>query len=178
MVSLCELHNVVRLVRGSKRLRQRINHTVDRKHCHERHERRRFRPRPAMEIMQNFSESGNYLNEIISRAEKLNALKGPLVFTIVASRSHMSPETEQLINSYKEKNGEIALISIGSSLKLCLVAEGAAHVYPRLAPTMEWDTAAGHAVAIFAGKKVNNFNTGLPMQYNKENLLNPWFIVE
>ncbi len=68
-------------------------------------------------------------------------------------------------------HGEVNMISAGSSLKLCLVAEGKAQVYPRLAPTMEWDTAAGHAVAKFAGCQVYDFKTNTELQYNKENLL-------
>ena len=68
-------------------------------------------------------------------------------------------------------------ISSGSSLKFCLVAEGAADVYPRFAPTMEWDTAAAHAVAMYVGKNVINTATNEPLSYNKENLLNPFFVV-
>ena len=119
-----------------------------------------------------------FLSRLIAASQKLDQLSTPGVYTIVASRSHMSPETEDFINQCKLKNGQVELISKGSSLKLCLVAESSAHVYPRLAPTMEWDTAAGHAIAKFAGKHVNIFKTGLPMSYNKENLLNEWFIVE
>jgi 3'(2'), 5'-bisphosphate nucleotidase len=96
----------------------------------------------------------------------------------VASRSHNTPETEAFINKQKEKYPIVELISSGSSLKLCLVAEGAADVYPRLAPTMEWDTAAGQAIAQAAGKQVLDYKTGKPMLYNKENLLNEWFVVE
>ena len=69
------------------------------------------------------------------------------------------------------------LISKGSSIKLCLIAERKAHVYPRVAPTMEWDTAAAHAVAKFAGCQVLNYDNRLELIYNKENLLNPSFIV-
>ena len=68
-------------------------------------------------------------------------------------------------------------MSKGSSLKFCLIAEGAADVYPRFAPTMEWDTAAGHALVRATGKEVFQYGTSLPLQYNKENLYNPWFIV-
>ena len=71
--------------------------------------------------------------------------------TVVASRSHGSPATEALIAHWEAKHGEIERVSMGSSLKICLVAEGRAHAYPRVAPTMEWDTAAGHAVALGAG---------------------------
>lgn len=111
------------------------------------------------------------------RAKKLGNLALPDVYTIVASRSHLSAETEVFINNCKDKYHEIALVSMGSSLKLCLVAEGKAHVYPRLAPTMEWDTAAAHAVAKFAGCAVLDFHSREELRYNKENLLNPHFIV-
>jgi 3'(2'), 5'-bisphosphate nucleotidase len=114
----------------------------------------------------------------IQAAEKLPDAAPPEVFTIVASRSHNTPETEEFINEKREKYGTINCVSSGSSIKLCLVAEGKANIYPRLAPTMEWDTAAGHAVAKFAGCKVYDYKTGNELQYNKENLLNPWFVVE
>lgn len=97
---------------------------------------------------------------------------------VVASRSHMSPETEQFVEELKAEGKTIELASSGSSLKLCMVAEGTADVYPRFAPTMEWDTGAAHAVCLEAGRQVNNRETGNPLQYNKEDLLNPWFIVE
>jgi len=102
----------------------------------------------------------------------------PEKYTIVASRSHSSPETETFVEERKKIYGNVNLINAGSSLKLCLVAEGKAHVYPRLAPTMEWDTAAGHAIAKFAGCKVYNYESNDELKYNKENLLNPWFVVE
>ena len=63
-------------------------------------------------------------------------------------------------------------------LKFCLVAEGKADVYPRLGPTMEWDTAAGHALVLEAGARVKVYGQEMDLQYNKENLLNPFFIVE
>lgn len=99
-------------------------------------------------------------------------------FTVVASRSHMSAETADFINDLRKTHNEIKLISSGSSLKLCLVAEGSADIYPRFAPTMEWDTAAGHAVVSGMGKDVIDADTNKPLLYNKENLLNPWFIVK
>lgn len=98
-------------------------------------------------------------------------------YTIVASRSHLSIETEAIIEEKKKEFGSIDIVSKGSSLKLCLVAEGSADYYPRLAPTMEWDTAAGHAIAVAAGCKVIRHDTKTPLKYNKENLLNPWFEV-
>lgn len=97
---------------------------------------------------------------------------------VVASRSHLTPEVEQFVADLKAAGKEVEFLSAGSSLKLCLVAEGAADVYPRFGPTMEWDTGAAHAVALAAGRQVNNHETGTALVYNKENLLNPYFIVE
>ena len=97
---------------------------------------------------------------------------------VVASRSHMSAETEAYIQKVSEQYGELDITTAGSSLKLCLVAEGKADVYPRFAPTMEWDTAAGQAIVEQSGGKVIVAETGERVQYNKENLLNPSFIVE
>lgn len=98
-------------------------------------------------------------------------------FRVVASRSHLSAETQEFIDRLKAAHGEVDTVSAGSSLKLCLVAEGKANVYPRLAPTMEWDTAAGHAIARAAGCTVMQAGTTEPLHYNKENLLNPFFVV-
>lgn len=97
---------------------------------------------------------------------------------VVASRSHMSPETETFINELRRQKGSVELTSVGSSIKICLVAEGTADIYPRFAPTMEWDTAAGHAIAKAAGKELYQTDGTTPLTYNKENLLNPWFIVK
>ena len=91
---------------------------------------------------------------------------------VVASRSHAGPD----LQAFLDKLDDYDVISMGSSLKLCLVAEGAAHLYPRLGPTMEWDTAAAHAVVNAAGGQVENREKE-PLQYNKENLLNPYFMV-
>ncbi len=99
-------------------------------------------------------------------------------YTVVASRSHLSPETELFIETLRVKHGELEFISSGSSIKICLVAEGSADIYPRLAPTMEWDTAAGQAIAENAGCIVTNFHTGLAVTYNKADLLNPHFVVQ
>ena len=98
-------------------------------------------------------------------------------YTIVGSRSHMSAETEDFMNEKKKEKGEVEIISVGSSLKLCMVAEGKADAYPRFAPTMEWDTAAGQAIVEAMGGKVINWKTKSPMLYNRENLLNDWFWV-
>jgi len=95
---------------------------------------------------------------------------------VVSSKSHLSKETQLFIDNLDTK--EVEQISKGSSLKLCMVAEGIADMYPRLAPTMEWDTGASHAIVLESGKKVNIFGEIKSLQYNKENLLNPWFLVQ
>jgi 3'(2'), 5'-bisphosphate nucleotidase len=97
---------------------------------------------------------------------------------VVGSRSHLSNEVLQFVEELRATGKEVDFSSSGSSLKLCLVAEGKADVYPRFGPTMEWDTAAAQAVVMYAGKNVINFETKQPLVYNKQNLLNPWFIVE
>ena len=99
------------------------------------------------------------------------------VFTIVASRSHNSPETEAFIAKEKEKHGNVTTVSAGSSIKFCLVAEGKADVYPRFAPTMEWDTAAGQVIVEETGKHVLLTDGKTPLSYNKKSLLNPGFLV-
>ncbi|OGI45075.1 MAG: 3'(2'),5'-bisphosphate nucleotidase [Candidatus Muproteobacteria bacterium RIFCSPHIGHO2_01_FULL_65_16] len=91
---------------------------------------------------------------------------------VVASRSHAGRETEEFLQSL----GAHDVVSMGSSLKFCLVADGAADVYPRLGPTMEWDTAAAQCVVEEAGGGVTDL-TGRPLAYNKPDLHNPWFIV-
>ena len=98
-------------------------------------------------------------------------------YTIVGSRSHTTPELETFVERCRQKKGDVEFISAGSSLKFCLVAEGTADVYPRTGPTCEWDTAAGQAIAEQAGAVVEDFHSGRPLRYNKEDLLNPWFIV-
>jgi 3'(2'), 5'-bisphosphate nucleotidase len=97
-------------------------------------------------------------------------------FTAVASRSHLSPETEAYLQELRKQQGTLEVVSAGSSLKFCLVAEGRADVYPRFGPTMEWDTAAGHAIVVEAGGTVVRADDKAEMTYNKEDLLNPWFI--
>ena len=114
---------------------------------------------------------------LISQAEKLPTTL-QITNAVVASRSHMSTETEAYIQKVSERYGELTITTAGSSLKLCLVAEGTADVYPRFAPTMEWDTAAGQAIVEQSGGKVIEAKTGDRVRYNKESLLNPFFIVE
>lgn len=118
-------------------------------------------------------------------------------YVVVGSRSHMSPETEAFIANIQTTQPPnspttqlpnlptpqppkppIQILSRGSSLKLCMVAEGLADSYPRFAPTMEWDTAAGDAICRLAACSVVQYPEMTALQYNKENLLNPWFLVE
>ena len=89
----------------------------------------------------------------------------------------MSAETEVFFEQKKKEHEKVEVMVVGSSLKLCMVAEGKADAYPRYAPTMEWDTGAGHAIAKFAGFSVKQYNSSDDVVYNKENLLNPWFLV-
>lgn len=113
----------------------------------------------------------------LSAAAAIPAETAGRPFTVVASRSHMSPETADYIEALRSEYGDIATFSKGSSLKLCMVASGEADCYPRFAPTMEWDTAAGQAVCLAAGCDVLNWETKRPLAYNREDLLNPWFLV-
>lgn len=96
---------------------------------------------------------------------------------VVGSRSHMSDETLNFVSELENNGNRVSIVSKGSSLKFCLVAEGNADIYPRFAPTMEWDTAAGQAICNAVGVKVISEETKKSLAYNKENLLNPWFIV-
>ncbi len=91
---------------------------------------------------------------------------------VVASRSHLNEETQSFLNRLKEPE----IVSMGSSLKFLIIAEGNAHLYPRFAPTMEWDTAAAQIILEEAGGSVVREDTRLPVEYNKENLLNPYFL--
>ena len=121
---------------------------------------------------------GKSWEELTAKAVRMPEAKGHDRFVVVASRSHLTPETEAYIDEVKRTHADVELVSSGSSIKICLVAEGKADVYPRFAPTMEWDTAAGHAIARAAGMEVYQADKEEPLRYNKEKLLNPWFIVE
>jgi 3'(2'), 5'-bisphosphate nucleotidase len=123
------------------------------------------------------------LKEIIKHSDKLPCYETPLdthdsQLVIVGSRSHPSKEFEAFVETMRTQYAKVKVISSGSSLKLCLVAEGKADIYPRLGPTMEWDTAAGQAIVEQANGSVLNYETSEPLQYNKKNLLNSWFIVK
>ena len=112
-----------------------------------------------------------------------HGIKLPLEITrqgyiIAGSRSHMNAETKEYVSYLRGKHQNIEIISSGSSLKICLVAEGRADEYPRFGPTMEWDTAAGHAIVNAVGKKLWLTDFSGELEYNKEDLLNPYFVVK
>ncbi|MCK0204525.1 3'(2'),5'-bisphosphate nucleotidase CysQ [Ornithobacterium rhinotracheale] len=140
---------------------------------------------PCLKWLYFADETGSFKQENITQysefskdlARKLYYQKPQENVVVVASRSHLNEPTEKFIQKLNLKYQSVERISMGSSLKLCLVAESKAHVYPRFAPTMEWDIAAGHAICRFAGVPVVQAETGEPIAYNKENLLNPYFLV-
>jgi len=136
----------------------------------------------AMEGLGSYKGS---VNSVIENLETLISLSDLLPidykredYVIVGSRSHMSAETEVFFDKAKKKHRDVKVLAVGSSLKLCMVAEGKADAYPRYAPTWEWDTAAGHAIAKYAGFSVKQYNSNEDVIYNKKNLLNPWFLVK
>lgn len=158
---------------------------------------------------------GKSADEVVAAAVPCAVRRAPCAppLRVVASRSHCNEETTAFIAALEAEYGEVERVSRGSSLKLCMVAEGAADIYPRIAPTMEWDTAAAHAVVTAAGGQVVQFDPAVvataylsqgaeriphgaerieqektrspgaerhalsPLRYNKENLLNPYFVV-
>lgn len=126
----------------------------------------------------NITSAAHTLADLITSANELPLKTERTDFVVVASRSHMSDETKTFIEEKETEHNSISLLSKGSSLKLCMVAENAADCYPRFAPTMEWDTAAGNAIINAAGGIVIDQTTQEKMKYNKENLLNNWFLAQ
>jgi len=118
------------------------------------------------------------IEELIDKSQKLPLNSNDkTTLTVIGSRSHTSEEFTEFVKQLNQKHENVEFISSGSSLKLCLVAEGKADVYPRFGPTMEWDTAAGQAIVEQAKGTVMEAETNEPLNYNKSNLLNPFFIV-
>ncbi|NVO18274.1 MAG: 3'(2'),5'-bisphosphate nucleotidase CysQ [Bacteroidetes bacterium] len=140
----------------------------------------------ALPLYGAFRVDGSYLkqepfpsfSDILENSSRLPVMLNSEDYVIVASRSHQNEETSNLIQQISASRGKVTFLSKGSSLKFCAVAEGSADYYPRLGPTMEWDTAAGHAIALHAKCQVFNPETSEAIIYNKESLLNPFFIVE
>ncbi|MFT5846827.1 MAG: 3'(2'), 5'-bisphosphate nucleotidase [Psychroserpens sp.] len=117
------------------------------------------------------------LDEVVKHAKTLQTKKKSNQVEVVGSRSHMNQETLDFVENLKTSGKDVTIVSKGSSLKFCLVAEGNADIYPRFAPTMEWDTAAGQAICNAVGVDVISNDTNAALLYNKENLLNSWFLV-
>lgn len=120
------------------------------------------------------------LEVLIASSEKLPVAyelrhKG---YIVVASRSFLNDETKRFIAVLEKTREDVTTLSRGSSLKICAVAEGSADEYPRFAPTMEWDTAAGHAIVRAAGGNIYHIDGITPLTYNKEDLHNPYFVVK
>ncbi len=130
---------------------------------------------PALKTTYMAAEGVGSFKEHEGKQSRLTLQRKPVkgLIRVVGSRSHSSPEFEDYIKRFET----VEIVSKGSSLKFCLVAEGAADIYPRLGLTSEWDTGAGQAVAEIAGARVTQID-GSPLQYNtKEALLNPFFVV-
>lgn len=139
----------------------------------------------------NFDELINKLNDSLIGLKKISVNLTPnSPIKIIGSRNHLNEETEFFISKLKDYFDEVEIVSVGSSLKICLVAEGKADIYPRLGVTNEWDIAAAHAILKFAGGNLFVFDKDLPissyinrsefpsnLKYNKESLKNPYFIV-
>ncbi len=122
-------------------------------------------------------KANSSLENLHREASKLPLERQDKDFTIVASRSHLNPETTQFINEIKKKHDNIRIVSRGSSLKLCMIAEGLADVYPRFGITSEWDIAAGHAVVTAAGGRVVAIaDESQELSYNNKQMENPPFI--
>jgi len=118
------------------------------------------------------------IKELMEVAVRLPLISDRVTYRVIGSRSHMDERTMRFIDSLRKEHPELEIVQRGSSLKICMVASGEADIYPRFGPTMEWDTAAGHAIALATGKRLIKADEEGELVYNKENLLNPYFIVK
>lgn len=122
---------------------------------------------------QSVEETGDFALDSVGETRAINVADSDNdALMVVASKSHRDQATDDYINKYNVKDSK----SAGSSLKFCLVATGEADIYPRVGRTMEWDTAAGHAVLLGAGGQVVRFDDHTPLTYGKEDFANPFFI--
>lgn len=117
--------------------------------------------------------SGSYFANGSGEITELQKQQSYSAVSAVKSRTHSAPDVDEYLSRYTIEE----TVSIGSSLKFCLVAEGKAQIYPRLGPTMEWDTAAGQCIAESAGASVLTVGDNNPLRYNKKVLRNPGFVV-
>lgn len=116
------------------------------------------------------------VNQILQHGTKLPQTNKNTEYTVVASRTHLNAETGAFIENLKILHPELKIIRKGSSIKFCMIADGTADIFPHFGPTMEWDSAAGHAIVKAAGKNVFHTDRQTEIRYNKANLLNPHFI--
>ncbi len=140
---------------------------------------------PALAVLYWGGQSGSFkLTEVqdfnefeyrLDSRKKLPLTHTNEAFTIAASKSHLTNTTREFINQKKASYSNVEIVSKGSSLKICMVAEGLVNCYPRFGTTMEWDTAAGHAVCVNADAEINDLNQ-IPLSYNKEDLRNTEFL--
>ena len=123
-----------------------------------------------------YENGGAYKQIDAEKPEKITAreYKGGKAI-VVASRSHGQAKADQFLNALEQREGEYEVVNMGSALKMCLIAEGIGDIYPRLGLTSEWDTAAAHVVLNEAGGSIIDTN-GIVLRYNKENILNPFFL--
>ena len=122
---------------------------------------------------QSVEETGDFAKDAVGEVTPMKvSASDNAALLVVASKSHLTDETKDYIAKYEVADFK----SAGSSLKFCLVATGEADLYPRVGRTMEWDTAAGHAVLLGAGGDVVRFDDHSPLTYGKEDFANPYFI--
>jgi 3'(2'), 5'-bisphosphate nucleotidase len=122
-------------------------------------------------------ENANYTNQDIRSKAQILPLESAAhdKFRIAVSRSHQTAETADFVEQMRKIHSEVEIIEQGSSYKFCLMAEGVIDYYPRTTTTYEWDTAAAELILAEAGGKTHSLPDHKPLQYNKENLHNPWF---
>ena len=125
----------------------------------------------------NHPEAPYTLSQIKDQGAALPVSTKNYPYRVTVSRSSINEATQHYIEGLRMTYPTLEIIRMGSSLKYCLIAEGAAHCYPRFGPTMEWDSAAGHALVKSVGKNVLMIDQQTEINYNKENLTNPSFIV-
>ena len=124
-----------------------------------------------------FTQNSHAYKQVDEKITKLPLTKEHSTFRVVSSRSHLCKENEEYIDALKKTHKNLEIVSKGSSLKFCMIAEGSADLYPRFNPTMEWDTAAAQAIVEKAGGQVLTMDSQKPFRYNRENLRNGGFVV-
>ena len=125
------------------------------------------------ELFWAFEGLGAWKSKDKNKAQSIKVVQNKIEKRIVISRSHPNEKVSQFINQYDNHQ----LIRMGSSLKLCCIADGKADIYPRLGPTSEWDIGAAQCIVEQAGGSVLEYDSNNRLRYNKENILNPFFIV-